>query len=451
VSSTAAPRPSARRDLQHILGTGFGIAVGLGAMIGSGILRTPALIAADVPSASLIAGLWIAGGLHAALGANILAELATALPRTGGQYVYARRALGDSVGLLVAGSSWLIRIAAIAAASVSFAEFLCLLAPAASSYKSAVAILLQTLLYGANIVGLREGRAVQGATSLMKAIMLLMFAGAVILIMPAQHSLAAHDTAPAIGAMGLVAAYPMVIGAYSGWMSPAVFSEESADPSRSVPRSLGLALLATVLLYVSVNLALLHALGTYGLAGSPLPFAKVLLAIGGLMAATLFAIGAMVTVMSCANAAIMTSSRMLFALSRDGLAPASLLRINGGGSPTAALTIGALVSMTLAASGSFATIFGLIGILNIIVDLLVTGAFFVLRRREPFLPRPFHAWGYPWVPAIPLVVNTVLLVLFARTDLTGVLLALGMAALCVPFAFAARRTRSRLGPPPSAS
>src|ERR1700761_245706 len=90
--------------LLSILGVTFGIAVGVGQMIGSGILRSPSIIAASVHNEVWIAALWVFGALHAALGANILAELATALPQAGGPYVYARRTLGDIGGLF---SGWL--------------------------------------------------------------------------------------------------------------------------------------------------------------------------------------------------------------------------------------------------------------------------------------------------------------------------------------------------------
>lgn len=90
-----------RGELQRILGVSFGIAVTVGSAIGAGILRAPSLIAQLVPDTGAMLLLWIAGGLVAAAGANVLAELATALPRAGGPYVYVRRALGDVAGAAV--------------------------------------------------------------------------------------------------------------------------------------------------------------------------------------------------------------------------------------------------------------------------------------------------------------------------------------------------------------
>ena len=118
---SAASGAPPRHHLLKILGVSFGVAVAVGNTIGSGILRSPALIAGEVPGIALILGLWVLGGVQALLGANISAELATALPKSGGPYVYAQRALGDVVGLIVGWTVWLSKLAGIAAASVSSA------------------------------------------------------------------------------------------------------------------------------------------------------------------------------------------------------------------------------------------------------------------------------------------------------------------------------------------
>jgi amino acid transporter len=438
------------RNLQRILGVTFGIAVGIGAMVGSGIMRTPSLIAASVPDSGFIIALWVVGGLHALLGVNLLAELATSVPEAGGPYVYARRAFGDVTGLLVGWADWGAYMASTAAASVSFAEFLSLLWPAATGHKAAVAVALQAVLYGANMAGLREGRALQETTSLIKIVMLFGFfavsVGVAWVIPSAAPPPGAIGPAPAIGFASVIIAYQMIVGAYSGWSGPAMFSEENKNPGRSIPLALALGLLTTAVLYVCVNLGLLAVLGADGLAQSVLPFTRVLGRIGGPVPGVLFAIGAMIVVASCANAAIMAAARVLFALSRDGLLPSALQAVNKGGSPAVAFAMAAATSVALATTGSFAIVFGLIGTLQVLVGLIVDGAFFSLRVREPALERPFRARLYPYLPALLLLIDATLLVLFARSDRTGVLFAFGLAAACVPFAWIARRARLRLHP-----
>src|SRR5947199_2331710 len=170
-----------RHHLLKILGVTFGVAVAIGQIIGSGILRSPSVIAGQVPGVALIVGLWGLGAIQVSLAANLGAELGTAIPRTGGGYNYVRRAMGDVFGLVVGWTDALANMAGAAAASVSFAEFLPLLLPAAGAHKIAVALTLQVALYAANITGLREGRAVQELTSFIKAAMLLVFILAAVL------------------------------------------------------------------------------------------------------------------------------------------------------------------------------------------------------------------------------------------------------------------------------
>ncbi len=430
--------------LLHILGVGFGIAVGVGMMMGSGILQSPHLIAAAVPNVVLIIALWVLGGVHAALGANVVAELATTMPRAGGPYVYAHRALGDVGGLIVGWSNWVSTLAGIAANTVTFAKFLALLWPGAETNMAIVAVALQVVIYGANIMGLREGRFIQQATTLIKCLMLLAFAvAAVVLGTRATFGQIASASAPAVGVWAIIAAYNKIRGAYAGWEAPVYFTEENAQPSRSIPRALMLGLALTVVLYVGVNAALFWAIGLSGVARQVEPFTTVLDLFGGPLPSILFAFGAMITVASCANANIMSAPRILFALSRDKLLPRILQTVNAGGSPSIAFLTSAVFSVALAATGSFSLVFGLIGTLNSLAGLLVGVSLFVLRFREPDLERPFRAWFYPVLPALAVVIDAVLLVLFLGVDAKGAYFAIGLSALCVPFALIARRTVAR--------
>jgi APA family basic amino acid/polyamine antiporter len=430
------------RGLLKILGVSFGVAVSVGAVIGSGILRAPSVIAGEVPGAGLIVGLWVLGGIHAMLGANILAEMGAAIPKSGGPYAFANRVFGDVGGLTVGWVNFLSIIAGLAAASVSFAEFLPLLLPQAAQHKIAVAIALQLAIYAANVAGLREGRAIQLVTSLVKATMLFLFIlAAAVLVAPAEPD-AALASSPVWSLGSLVLAYKLISGAYSGWAAPIFFSSENEKPGHSIPRAMFLGILLTALLFVGINVALLHALGQSGVAASPLPFTKVIRQFGGALPSLLFALTALITVASCANANAMRAPRVLFALAEDGLLPSALTNVNAGGSPVLAFILSAAVSIALALTGAFALVFGLIATLDTATGVLTEIAFFVLRKREPDLARPYRAVFYPWLPALGLGIDAVFLCLIAFADHLGVAVAIGLAVLCVPLAVIARRVRS---------
>jgi APA family basic amino acid/polyamine antiporter len=439
--SIAAAQP--QNHLLRILGVAFGIAIALGSVIGSGILSSPAIVAASVGSTSVILLLWVAGAVRAALAANVVVELGTALPLDGGPYVFTQRAMGDVPGLIVGWSSWGATIAAVAAASVLFANFLTIIVPSLAERQAGIAVALQILLYGVNIAGLREGRLVQQATSFTKAALLFGFAAAAVFVVPESASRAMPSAATALGWAAITTAFQLISGAYAGWDAPVYFSEENEAPSSSLPRGVALGLVTTACLYIAVNGALLHALGPRGVAASTLPYMSVLARAAGPAASFLFALGAMTIVLSCANANIMLAARVIFALARDRLLPHQLAGVNKGGSPHWAYLMSAVVSLGLAITGQFALVFGLIATLNALGGMLTGISFFVLRFKEPDLPRPWRAWGYPVLPALVLLSDAVLLVLFNAADLRGFAAAAAISAACVPFAWIAHRARRK--------
>ncbi|HEX3843335.1 MAG TPA: APC family permease [Steroidobacteraceae bacterium] len=445
--TAAASEP--RGGLLKILGVGFGVAVSMGAAIGAGILRAPATIAGEVPYAAAILGLWVLGGLQAMLSANIYAELSAAVPKSGGQNVLAHRIYGDLGRLVVGWAEWITCVAAVAATSVSFADFMPLIVPATAAHKGAVAAGLQIAIYAVNLLGLREGRAIQAVTSAVKAAMLLLFAVAAFLISTgSRHAVAAASPISEASAViwtwgGFILAYKLVAAAYSGWITPIIFAGENVSPGRSIPRALFLGIGLTAVLYIAANAGLLFALGTAGIRASPLPFTTVLSGIGGAVPALLFAVTAAIAVASCSNANAMSSSRVLYALAEDGILPRSLRAVNSGGSPMLAFLMSGVVSLVLAATGRFALVFGLVATLNIANAVLIELGFFILRRREPQLARPYRALGYPWLPALALAIDAAILCFIASADHEGILVAIGLTLLCIPFAIVARTRRRR--------
>src|SRR5438552_17452920 len=127
LNQTATPSKSG--GLIRILGIGFGLAVIVGSTLGIGILRTPGLVAGQLPNPTAILLVWIAGGVYTLVGAVCLAELGTMLPRAGGYYVYARRAFGDTAGFAVGWSDWITYCAVLGYVTIAMGEFSAVLAP----------------------------------------------------------------------------------------------------------------------------------------------------------------------------------------------------------------------------------------------------------------------------------------------------------------------------------
>src|SRR5450631_1988572 len=159
--------------LLRILGVGFGIAVIVGGAIGSGILRTPGLVAAQLRSPGIIIAVWLVGGIYAFCCTLSVIELGTMLPRAGGWYVYSRRAFGEYGGFLVGCIDWIAQPVAIAYLAVAFGDFAAELQPSLRVYVKVVSFACVIVLALLNWFGLRAGSRMQELTSLIKALALV--------------------------------------------------------------------------------------------------------------------------------------------------------------------------------------------------------------------------------------------------------------------------------------
>jgi APA family basic amino acid/polyamine antiporter len=437
-----ATRPSVRPKghLLRILGVGFGIAVIVGGAIGSGILRTPGLIAAELGSPRLIIAVWLMGGIYAFCCTLSVIELGTMLPRAGGWYVYSRRAFGEYAGFLVGCIDWIAQPVTIAYLAVALADFAAELQPSLHGYVKLVSIASVVVLTLLNWLGLRAGSRIQELTSLIKALALIAFVVACFVISPHSASygfaLPASLAAPKGGLLfGVLLALQAVIVTYDGWYFAIYFTEEDNDPARNLPRSSMVGVLACIAVYVLVNTALLHVLPMNQLAGSEIPGAEAAMAIFGGRGKQLILVLAMVTVLSALHATVLLSCRILFGMGRDGWLPRWLASVNSGGTPSAALLVVSVTSIVLILSGGYERLIGVASFLVVVLYLSGFCALFTLRKHEPDLPRPFKAWGYPWINLGVLLASAAFLVAMVVGDLKDALFTLILISLSYPVYF----------------
>src|SRR5499427_6558877 len=216
LNQTAPSSPS--RGLIRILGVGFGLAVIVGSTLGIGILRTPGLVAGQLPSSTAILTVWVVGGLYTLVGAICLAELGTMLPEAGGYYVYARRAFGNVVGFAVGWTDWLTYCAVLGYVSIAIGEFVPLLLPSLRGHERAIAILSLAALAALQMGGLRvRSRFQQIATVVKCAAFLTVVVAAMIFAPDVRRGSAAAGHAPSLA--GLIAALQSVVITYGGWQS----------------------------------------------------------------------------------------------------------------------------------------------------------------------------------------------------------------------------------------
>jgi APA family basic amino acid/polyamine antiporter len=413
--------------LLRVLGVGFGLAVIVGNTIGAGILRAPGDVAKQLPQRLLFLGVWVAGGAYALLGANAVAELGTMIPRSGGQYVFARRALGDYAGFLVGWSDWLSTCGTTAAVSVVIGDYTVALFPSLAGRGPSVAVAVAALFALIQWRGIRWGGGVQNVTSLAKC---LAFAALIIACFAFGGARDATTDAVTTEAMrvphgltlglAVVLALQAVIYTYDGWAGVVYFSEEVKDPARDIPRSLFGGVLLVLAIYLLVNLALLYVLPISRVAGSDLAVGAAAQELFGANGDRVIRALTIVSMLSGLNAYHLMATRVLFAMSRDKLFSVRAARVNAGGTPTVALFVSCLVAVLfIVLSGTFAKIIAGLAFFFVANYTMTFASLFVLRRREPRAPRPFRAWGYPWTTALALAGSVAFLIGAVAADLAG--------------------------------
>ena len=430
------PKISLRRGL----GVGFGVAVAVGSMIGAGILRAPADVASQLPVPALFLGAWVVGGLYALMGANALAELGTMLPRSGGQYVFVRHALGPYAGFLVGWNDWVSTCGSVAAVALVVGEALGVVVPALAGRAIVVAAVFVAIVTVVLLRGVRESDTAQRWTSGLKALALLALVAAC-LIAKALGNVSIPDqghTAPLIipvgAALGVafVTALQGIIYAYDGWTGILYFSEEVRDAGREIPRALFLGVIAVIVLYLLLNVAFLVVLPLPVLASSPLAAATAASAVFGSRGGILVQLLVVLALPSAIVANSLMASRVVFALGRDDAAPRLFAKVNDGGTPSAALLASSAVGALFLLTGAFERVIALCAFLFVASYTLSFASVFVLRHREPGASRPYRAWGHPWTTGLVLLGSIVFLGGTVVADPKTGLVAVGLVAVSYP-------------------
>jgi APA family basic amino acid/polyamine antiporter len=446
---------SAHSSAQLARRLGFWSAIGIviGVTIGSGIFRTPASIASRVPDPVLMLGVWLAGGFISLAGALSVAELAAALPQTGGWYVYLREGWGRLAGFLFGWSELvLIRASANGAISTVFSEYLLrslgydpAAYGAATDYLAAAAIITAAIV---NIRGVQLGALVAGASSAAKFSALALLVLASFVLGGGAGASAGNFTAAAgpvdAGMFGL--ALISVLWAYDGFADVSFVAGEVRNPQRTLPRAIVVGTLAIIGIYLAANVAYLYVNPLDRMAVSPLIAADTMQALFGQVGVAFVAVVVTVSTFGALIAIMLSAPRIFFAMADDGLFFRALARVHPRyGTPHVAIALSAALGVLFVLTRTFEQLADTF-VLTIwpFYGLAIAGIY-RLRRLRPDLPRPYKVPGYPFVPAI-FVAAVIYLVgnaLIADPVWTGITLAIVLAGVPVYLAvFATKPTKT---------
>jgi APA family basic amino acid/polyamine antiporter len=429
--------------LLRVLGVGFGLAVIIGNTIGAGIFRAPGSIAAQLPSLGPFLLVWLAGAVYALLGAISLAELGTMIPRSGGQYVFSRYALGEYAGFIVGWSDWISSCGSTAAVALVVGTFSEALVPTVAGKGPAIAAAVTILFAVLQWRGIVWGSNIQNLTSLLKALAFLALIIAAF-ILGGGGALTSPQTNPTsvVTASAVILSLQAAIYTYDGWSGVIYFSEEVKHPGRDIPRALFGGVLTIAAIYLLVNVALLYVLPMSQIAGKEFAAGEAANVIFGVYGDTIFRSLTIVSMLSGINALHLMATRVIFAMSRDGLFTKKAAAVNNGGTPTVSLFMSALVAVLFIVFGQkfdvVITVLAFFFVANYILSFI---SLFVLRQREPEKPRPYRAWGYPVTPALALLGSLVFLGGAVAADTKNSLYALLLLAVSYPMFLLMKRLK----------
>jgi len=348
--------------------------------------------------------------------------------------VFSRYALGEYAGFIVGWSDWISSCGSTAAVSLVVGTFAVALFPAlegkAVTIAAGVAIVFALLQWR----GIVWGSNIQNTTSLLKALAFLALIVAAF-IFGGKGSLTTSHTsaAPVITMTAIVLSLQSAIYTYDGWAGVIYFSEEVENPGRDIPRSLFGGVLAIAAIYLSVNLALLYVLPISQIAGKEFAAGEAATVIFGRYGDTIFRCLTIVSMLSGINALHLMATRVVFAMSRDGLFTTKAAVVNEGGTPTVSLFLSAVVALLFIFFGEkFETVITVLAFFFVVNYILSFVSLFVLRHREPDKPRPYRAWGYPVTPALALIGSVLFLAGAIRADTKNSVYALLLLAVSYP-------------------
>lgn len=404
------------------LGRGLGLStttyVVIASMVGVGILTTSGYTIKATGSGTVLLALWLVGGVLAMCGALTLAELATALPHAGGEYVFIREAYGHVWAFLYGWVSLLIGFSA-PAAIVSHAAAKYLVNPwmpgddpATITLTRGLAVLFIVALTAVHLRGQALGSGVQNVSTIVKLVLLLAIVIGGFALRQGNWAGLAPDlpeTGLPWGVLAISLVYVMF--AYSGWNAATYLAGEVRDPSRLLPKALLLGCGSVIVLYLLLNVVYLYALPVRDVVAMSCDRVEPIAALaadrlfGPWVAAPLsVAIG--IGLLATISAFVFVGPRIYYAMARDGLFPTAAGRLNPKtGAPSTAILAQSACTLVLLFSGTFKNILTYAGVGLSISSFFVILSVFVLRVRRPELHRPFITPGYPVVPLLFLVVS----------------------------------------------
>ena len=416
------------RKLVRTLGLGYVVIFVVANIIGSGVYKKIAPMAAELHSSVWILMAWIVGGIITLFGALSNAEVAGLLADTGGDFVYFKKIYNRFFAFIYGWSLFtVIQTATISSLAYVFAQSLNSIIPIPEAFPTLqhfsiggvflpfqdfgvklTAIVLILLLTGLNITGLKSGA---GAS---KAILLMVFTGLLVIVFfglshvgvkPANFMDVSDLTRGTVTLSSFYTAMLAAFWAYQGWVSVGFIGGEVKNPTKNIPKGIVMGVFVIIFIYLLVNVTYLTLLSIPQLeqihaAGNQIAAVEAVRSFWGAGGVLFISLLILLTTLGCTNASILTGARPYFAMANERLFFPSIGKLNKANVPSNSLLWQGVWASVLVLSGTFDQLTDMIIFAVFIFYGATSLGVFILRRKMPDAVRPYKVWGYPVVPAI---------------------------------------------------
>jgi APA family basic amino acid/polyamine antiporter len=411
----------------------------VGLVIGSGIFIVPGAVLRQVGGDIFVALLiWLAGGVLSLLGALTYGELGARNPQAGGLYVFIRDCFGRFPAFLYGWTLFfVISSGSVATLAVAFSAYLREIVPVTPMAAKLSAVAMIAVVATINVLGTRKSANLQNWTTAIKVSAIVVMS-AVLLWLGRGFVAAGVPLGPVEGgapslASGIGLAMIGVLWAYEGWQYVTFSAGEAVDAQRTFPRALLTGSAILIGLYLLANVAYLAALGPRAAAESNSIAAAAVAATVNPTASKLVAVAILIAIFSAANGIVLTSSRVYFAMARDGVFFERLAEVHPR-FQTPALAVLALSAwaIVLAVSGTFEQLLTYVVFTGWLFYALSAASVFIYRRNAPDAPLSYRVPGYPWTPLLFIAAAGALVVNTLVTQPTRAAVGLGIVLVGAP-------------------
>lgn len=432
------------KTLKKEIGLLEAITVVIGVVIGSGIFFKASSVFknAGTPMLGILA--WVAGGLITMASALTVAEIATAIPKTGGIFAYLKELYGEQWAFLFGWMQTLIYVPGVAAAlSIVFVTQATYFIPSITGTQQKIlAIFMLFFIMGINVLSTKLGSKVQLFATIGKLIPIFVIIVFGLLKGTAHSFTAPVSSASSVGVAGFGAAMLGTLWAYDGWAGVGNIAGELKNPKKDLPRSIILGLLTTIIVYILINIAIVKIMPLSSVIASKKPASDAAVILFGNGGASLIAAGIMVSIFGALNGYLMTGVRIPFAMAQDNLFPFAKFfgKVNEKfETPVNSFLFEIILACFYVLSGSFDTLTNLAVFVMWIFFIMTVAGIFILRNKHKNIERPYKVPLYPVVPLVGIIGGIYILISTLITDTSSSLYGIGITLIGLPVYYYIRK------------